>query len=528
MNQPLRLTQAILVVVVVASGCAQSSTTPPGDDAQAPLPEAGAPPADAAADASSDVTPVEASTGSCTDGIKNGQETDVNCGGPDCKPCDDGKSCSIDTDCTAGLCTAGKCGPHSWLVESSGNNVSIPGDQTWVPAGLSATTTLYASSLVLMRWAGTLRFAGGGNGLCHVGQRFVVDGNPTGNATWGNAITVMRSATRWHESFSDMIAMPLAAGAHTISVDATNANGYGTCYLDGDGGLPYDRSRLEIAAYDPQSAWYAESTGETGARASGSGWTDIPGVTVSFTLGAADHVQMSMAGSELGQGSGEAHCAYRLVVDGTPLGDPNHGQAISVDDVGGGWWAPVGIDYGEDMASGAHTVKAQVATTAATGGTCNAGQGNQDYAKFRLFVDASPQGGLATSVESAGGADILGSTSQWVTIGGLSATFDVTTPRHLLLDFAATERTLSGSGHCAWRYVVDGTPLGDPNHGQAINVGDGATTWWTLTPLLWGQNFDAGSHTVSVQLRNSSTSGDCGTNGDGLAYGRARLLVRAP
>ena len=32
---------------------------------------------------------------SCTDGVRNGKETDVDCGGPDCPPCHDGQKCSI-------------------------------------------------------------------------------------------------------------------------------------------------------------------------------------------------------------------------------------------------------------------------------------------------------------------------------------------------------------------------------------------------------------------------------------------------
>lgn len=105
--------------------------------------------------------------------------------------------------------------------------------------------------------------------------------------------------------------------------------------------------------------------------------------------------------------------------------------------------------------------------------------------------------------------------------------FNVPAKRHLQLELAATQRTMSGSGHCAWRFLIDGTPLGDSTHGQAINIGDG-TTWWTPTPLVWGQTFDAGPHTVLAQVRNSSNSGDCGANGDGAPYGGARLLIRAP
>ena len=44
----------------------------------------------------------------CTDQEKDGKETDVDCGGT-CSPCADGKSCAFATDCTSGICTAGVC-----------------------------------------------------------------------------------------------------------------------------------------------------------------------------------------------------------------------------------------------------------------------------------------------------------------------------------------------------------------------------------------------------------------------------------
>jgi hypothetical protein len=47
----------------------------------------------------------------CFDTAQNGLETDVDCGGPECPPCDDGLHCAIDEDCISGLCNeAGLCG----------------------------------------------------------------------------------------------------------------------------------------------------------------------------------------------------------------------------------------------------------------------------------------------------------------------------------------------------------------------------------------------------------------------------------
>ncbi len=44
-------------------------------------------------------------TGTCTDGIKDGAETDVDCGGIRCAPCAIGQGCLVDSDCTNQNCT---------------------------------------------------------------------------------------------------------------------------------------------------------------------------------------------------------------------------------------------------------------------------------------------------------------------------------------------------------------------------------------------------------------------------------------
>ena len=46
---------------------------------------------------------------SCTDGVKNGSESDVDCGGPDCAPCADGRACGGDNDCRSRVCTGLVC-----------------------------------------------------------------------------------------------------------------------------------------------------------------------------------------------------------------------------------------------------------------------------------------------------------------------------------------------------------------------------------------------------------------------------------
>jgi len=46
---------------------------------------------------------------SCTDTLKNGTETDVDCGGADCNGCDDGEVCVVGDDCKSKLCDNGAC-----------------------------------------------------------------------------------------------------------------------------------------------------------------------------------------------------------------------------------------------------------------------------------------------------------------------------------------------------------------------------------------------------------------------------------
>ena len=43
----------------------------------------------------------------CTDKQKNGNETDIDCGGDTCLNCNDGKSCEVDRDCKSKRCAGG-------------------------------------------------------------------------------------------------------------------------------------------------------------------------------------------------------------------------------------------------------------------------------------------------------------------------------------------------------------------------------------------------------------------------------------
>ena len=63
---------------------------------------------------------------SCDDGARNGDETDVDCGGS-CTPCAEGQSCSQDTDCQSGECSDGSCaaGGHCTNGQRDGDESDI-------------------------------------------------------------------------------------------------------------------------------------------------------------------------------------------------------------------------------------------------------------------------------------------------------------------------------------------------------------------------------------------------------------------
>ena len=56
----------------------------------------------------------------CTDGVANGSETGVDCGGPSgCPLCPDGQGCASASDCVTGTCTMGICGTCPGVLDGS-------------------------------------------------------------------------------------------------------------------------------------------------------------------------------------------------------------------------------------------------------------------------------------------------------------------------------------------------------------------------------------------------------------------------
>jgi len=63
--------------------------------------------------------------GSCADGIRNGTETDVDCGGYLCAPCDEGDLCEEPSDCETGKCDDGVCVASCTDGERNGDETDV-------------------------------------------------------------------------------------------------------------------------------------------------------------------------------------------------------------------------------------------------------------------------------------------------------------------------------------------------------------------------------------------------------------------
>ncbi|CAM4841564.1 unnamed protein product [Rotaria magnacalcarata] len=49
------------------------------------------------------------SAATCTDGYRNGNETDIDCGGETYPKCSNGKTCKVDSDCVSEVCKSKTC-----------------------------------------------------------------------------------------------------------------------------------------------------------------------------------------------------------------------------------------------------------------------------------------------------------------------------------------------------------------------------------------------------------------------------------
>ena len=86
----------------------------------------------------------------CINQIKDGTETDIDCGGSACLPCANQKACAVDRDCVSGACDGG-CKP--WL-KSFGAQGASAGDGNAVAVGASGDIAICGTATVAVDFGG--------------------------------------------------------------------------------------------------------------------------------------------------------------------------------------------------------------------------------------------------------------------------------------------------------------------------------------------------------------------------------------
>ncbi len=99
---------------------------------------------------------------SCADGVTNGKETDVDCGGS-CSPCAAGRTCSVHTDCTSQDCTSGVCSVQFPVRASDCAAAVWVGRVPWWRVGpVTPPCGCVCARVCVCAWQGlALRFASG-------------------------------------------------------------------------------------------------------------------------------------------------------------------------------------------------------------------------------------------------------------------------------------------------------------------------------------------------------------------------------
>ncbi|MFO0667258.1 MAG: hypothetical protein U0174_25130 [Polyangiaceae bacterium] len=126
-------------------------------------------------------TPDATPQASASDGLKNGSETDVDCGGPGAPPCHDGKMCKQGSDCVNHACTSGVCtAPSPTDGVKNGTETGIdcggPGSIPRCPVGQGCTGDTDCAGDICR--GGLCRDPGPTDGILNNGETDVDCGGP--------------------------------------------------------------------------------------------------------------------------------------------------------------------------------------------------------------------------------------------------------------------------------------------------------------------------------------------------------------
>lgn len=161
---------------------------------------------------------------SCTDGTRNGNETDTDCGGICAQKCADALLCSVAADCQSGVCTGGTCAAPSC------NDTTKNGAETDTDCG------------------------GGTCNACAPTQACVATSDCTSNICAGNICGAL--PTSCHALHAASPALP--SGVYPMDIGGTTFNVYCDMTTDGGGWTQvYDQDVNVAPGYQPKASWLA-------------------------------------------------------------------------------------------------------------------------------------------------------------------------------------------------------------------------------------------------------------------------------
>ena len=175
------------------------------------------------------ITAASAGAATCSDGIQNQDETDVDCGGSTCAACGDGLACLVDTDCTSGQCVSGTC--------------QAPGATTLINANFDGGSQGFTYADDTFRGTANPAYAAGATipGAIQVVVGGLDNADINGmSGGWGDSFS-LSSATTVDISFDYTVTYPCVyepaeTGQILLSIDGSLIGDGGDAVFDRDGG----------------------------------------------------------------------------------------------------------------------------------------------------------------------------------------------------------------------------------------------------------------------------------------------------
>lgn len=336
----------------------------------------------------------------CTDAEKDGSETGIDCGGGSCPACKDGDGCAVSGDCESGVCVGGMCAQNFvWAKRFGDSGVTA---STGTDVGVDSLGNVFLTGGL----NGSADFGGGV--LTSVGSLdlFVAKFGPTGNNLW----------TRQFGDVSGQSGLALAVdtgGSVVVSGGFSGTLDFGNGFSRTSAGL----SDAFIVKLDPSGKYlWSVTTGSAGVDLGKGVSTDSAGNV--FATGQFTGTVNGFGNGPMTSAGGSDAYLVRFNANGNALwtkhfGDASNQYGIEVAADKSGNVALVGyflgeVDFGGGPLVSAGGIDMFVAKFDSMGG----------HLWSKSFGGANDQSASAVGVDADGNIIVVGSFAGVVDFGG--------------------------------------------------------------------------------------------------------------